>query len=190
MQRFFGRERIFQTLDDLWGKSVSSFVTCRGRRRVGKSTLIERFAEISGAKFIKIEGVKPNEKTTDEDERRSFVVQLAAQSEAEDTCPANWLNAFIRLYKEIDGKTRTVVLLDEVSWMGGFDNTFSATLKIAWDNYLKKHDRLIFVVCGSVSTWIRDNIIDNKACRSRVAACRVRQVLGGQEGHGFRERDS
>lgn len=167
MQRFFGRERIFRTLDDLWGKNASSFVTCRGRRRVGKSTLIERFAEISGARFIKIEGAKPNEKTTDEDERRSFALQLAAQSEAEDTCPSNWLNAFIRLYKEIDGESRTVVLLDEVSWMGSFDNAFSATLKIAWDNYLKKRSRLIFVVCGSVSTWIRDNIIDNKAFYGR-----------------------
>ena len=167
MQRFFGRERFCQILDDLWGKSVSSFVSCRGRRRVGKSTLIEKFAEMSGARFIKIEGAKPNEKTTDEDERRAFALQLAAQSEAEDTCPANWLNAFIRLYKEIDDDTRTVVLLDEVSWMGGFDNSFSATLKIAWDNYLKKRNRLVFVVCGSVSTWIRDNIIDNKAFYGR-----------------------
>ena len=167
MQRFFGRERIFQMLDDLWGKNVSSFVTCRGRRRVGKSTLIERFAERSGARFIKIEGSKPNDKTTDEDERRAFALQLAAQSEAETTCPDNWLNAFIRLYKEIDDETRTVVLLDEVSWMGCFDNMFSATLKIAWDNYLKKRSHLIFVVCGSVSTWIRDNIIDNKAFYGR-----------------------
>ena len=51
--------------------------------------------------------------------------------------------------------------------MGCFDDTFSAMLKIAWDNYLKKCDRLIFVVCGSVSTWIRDNIIGNKAFYGR-----------------------
>ena len=56
--RFFGRERLVGRLSELWGKSVSSFVTCRGRRRVGKSTLIERFAERSGARFLKIEGVK------------------------------------------------------------------------------------------------------------------------------------
>ena len=167
MQKFFGREHIIRTLDELWGKNSPSFVTCRGRRRVGKSTLIERFAEVSGARFIKIEGAKPNENTTDEDERRSFAFQLASQTGAEDSCPSNWLNAFIRLSKEIGDDTRTVVLLDEVSWMGCFDNTFSATLKIAWDNHLKKHSNLVFVVCGSVSTWIRDNIIDNKAFYGR-----------------------
>lgn len=167
---FYGRERLIGNLEELWGKKVSSFVTCRGRRRVGKSTLIERFAERSGARFIKIEGAKPNPRTTDEDERRTFAAQLAAQSEAEDTCPSNWLNAFIRLSKEIPPGKRTVVLLDEVSWLGGFDPNFSATLKIAWDNYLKKHDKLVFVVCGSVSTWIRDNIIDNRAFYGRRSA--------------------
>ena len=62
---------------------------------------------------------------------------------------------------------KTVVLLDEISWLGHFDDTFASTLKIAWDNYFKKHDRLILVVCGSVSGWIRENIIDNGAFLGR-----------------------
>ena len=49
MQQFYGREDILSDLSSLWKKRVSSFVTCRGRRRVGKSTLIEKFAEKSGA---------------------------------------------------------------------------------------------------------------------------------------------
>lgn len=93
--------------------------------------------------------------------------QLAGQTDAEPTTPANWLFAFKRLDREIDDDVRTVVLLDEVSWLGHYDKTFSGTLKIAWDNMFKKHDQLIFVVCGSVSTWIRDNIIDNKAFYGR-----------------------
>ena len=161
--KFFGREDIIQQLMDLWGKNVSSLVTCRGRRRIGKSTLIEKFAEDSHARFIKIEGLKPTNVTTDEDERRTFAEQLALQSEAESSCPENWLDAFKRLSKEIRDDERTVVLLDEVSWMAQFDGNFASVLKIAWDNFLKRHDRLVFVVCGSVSMWIRENLIDNKA---------------------------
>ena len=63
---FFGREDLLQRLQDLWGKRVSSLITCRGRRRIGKSTLIERFAKQSRARFIKIEGMKPEENTTKE----------------------------------------------------------------------------------------------------------------------------
>ena len=148
---------------DLWGKGTSSLVTCRGRRRIGKSTLIEKFSDDSHSRFIKIEGLKPTKVTTDADERRTFAEQLAMQSEAESSCPENWLDAFNRLAKEIRDDERTVVLLDEVSWMAQFDGNFASTLKIAWDNYLKRHDRLVFVVCGSVSMWIRENMIDNKA---------------------------
>ena len=159
MQQFYGREDILSDLSSLWKKRVSSFVTCRGRRRVGKSTLIEKFAEKSGARFIRIEGVRPRPKMTNADELANFAEQLAASTGAEDSPPSNWLNAFLRLDGKIDDRERTVVLLDEVSWMAHYDLRFSSTLKIAWDAHLKKHRRLIFVVCGSVSTWILENII-------------------------------
>ena len=164
---FYGRRDLEQRLEDLTGKHVSSFVTCRGRRRIGKSTLIEHFARKIGARFIKIEGLKPCSGLRNEDELRTFAEQLSEQTESELATPANWLFAFKRLDREIENDVRTVVLLDEVSWLGQYDKTFSGTLKIAWDNMFKKHDRLIFVVCGSVSTWIRDNIIDNKAFYGR-----------------------
>lgn len=38
---FFGREDLIESLMSLWGKRVGSLCTCRGRRRIGKSTLIE-----------------------------------------------------------------------------------------------------------------------------------------------------
>ncbi len=161
--KFFGRTELLAQLRDLWGKRVSSLVTCRGRRRIGKSTLIERFATQSKARFIKLEGLKPQAGTTKEDELDSFAEQLAAQTGAESSRPESWLHAFIRLSKEIDGHQRTVVLLDEASWMAHGDPLFAATLKVAWDNYLKKHDRLILVVCGSVSVWIKENILESGA---------------------------
>ena len=49
---FYGREDDLLALDRLWNKPVSSLVTCRGRRRIGKSTLIEEFAKRSKARFI------------------------------------------------------------------------------------------------------------------------------------------
>ena len=164
---FYGRTELLRQLDDLWGKRVSSLVTCRGRRRIGKSTLIERFAIKSKARFIKLEGIRPEANTTKEDELASFASQLSSQTSAEDSRPADWLRAFIRLSKEIKPREKTVVLLDEVSWMAHGDPKFSGMLKIAWDNYLKKNDRLILVVCGSVSTWIRENIIESGAFYGR-----------------------
>ena len=166
-EAFFGRSGQIADLMALWHKRVPSLVTCRGRRRIGKSTLIEQFAKRSGARFIKIEGLRPTEKMKASDQLTNFANQLAVQTGAESTTPQNWLSAFVRLDRELKDVGRTVVLLDEVSWMAYGDALFAGTLKIAWDNYFKKHPRLVFVVCGSVSTWIKENIIDSGAFYGR-----------------------
>ena len=147
----------------LWGKRTGSLVTCRGRRRIGKSTLIEKFAEKSDAFFIKIEGLRPKAGYSRETELAAFAEQLSVLTGADDDPPTSWLKAFIRLDREIRDDRRTVVLLDEVSWLAYDDDTFSDMLKIAWDNHWSKHDRLIVVVCGSVSGWIKEHFIDNGA---------------------------
>ena len=46
---FFGREDLIAQMGNRWAKRVPSLVTCRGRRRVGKSTLIAEFARRSDA---------------------------------------------------------------------------------------------------------------------------------------------
>ena len=42
---FFGRESEIYQLEALWRKRDPSLVTCRGRRRIGKSSLIEENRE-------------------------------------------------------------------------------------------------------------------------------------------------
>ena len=148
--RFIGREAELSQLEGLWEKRAPSLVTCRGRRRIGKSTLIEEFARRSGARFVKLEGLRPKEGMPDADERDFFASKLSSQTGCERTTPADWYSAFVRLDREI-GKGRTVVLLDEVSWMAHYSLTFPEVLKNAWDDLFKKHDELVFVVCGSGS---------------------------------------
>ena len=160
---FFGREKQMEDLMALLKKQTASLVTCRGRRRIGKSTLIETFAERAKCRFIKIEGEKPRKGFTDATQLKSFAEQLSAQTGSDPTPAANWLNAFIRLNDKISDHERTVILLDEISWLGHYDEDFAETIKIVWDNHWKKHPRLILVLCGSVSSWIRDNIVDNGA---------------------------
>ena len=164
---FYGREEQFADLERLWGKRTSSFVTCRGRRRIGKSTLIERFAEISNARFIKIEGLRPEKHLSNGAELSHFCEQLSAITGLDFEVPSSWLKAFLQLDSVIKDGKRTVVLLDEISWMGYYDPAFAGMLKTAWDNYLKKHPRLILLVCGSVSSWIKTHIIDDGAFYGR-----------------------
>ena len=165
---FVGRESDLADLDALWRKRVASLVTCRGRRRIGKSTLIEEFARRSGARFVKLEGKAPEPGMTNKIQLASFLEQLRRQTKTPVRSLANWSEAFAALDDELDAR-KTVVLLDEISWMGKYDIGFSGELKIAWDNLFKKHDRTIVFLCGSVSTWIAKNILNNTGFVGRAS---------------------
>lgn len=160
---FFGRVDLFAQLENLWAKRVSSLVTCRGRRRVGKSTLIAEFARRSNAVLLKLDGLRPEKGMSNEDQLAFFADKLSEQTGCEKTTPASWYAAFHLLSEQIDDRRRTVILLDEISWMASFDHTFPSVLKSAWDDLFKPHPKLILVLCGSVSFWIKEHILENRA---------------------------
>ena len=165
---FYGREEDFRELDALWRRGTASLVTCRGRRRIGKSTLIAEFARRSDARFLKLEGVAPGKGVDNRVQLNSFRAQLVRQTRTKVGQFADWAEAFAALDRNIDSR-RTVLLLDEISWMGKYDVGFPGELKIAWDNLFKKHDRVIVFLCGSVSTWISKNILNNTGFVGRAS---------------------
>ena len=95
------------------------------------------------------------------DQIRFFVEQLSLQSDVVEAVPDSWLKAFKMLAGAVPTRRRTVVLLDEISWMGQYDPNFPGELKVAWDNWFKNKANLMLVVCGSVSAWISENILNN-----------------------------
>ena len=77
---FIGRKEYLDSLGMLWNKPTASLVTCRGRRRIGKSTLIEEFAARTADHFIEIEGLPPCKGMTDRRQRRHFCQVLSDQT--------------------------------------------------------------------------------------------------------------
>ena len=159
--RFIGRAKELAVLSGLWEKRTSSFVVCRGRRRIGKSTLIEEFASRSGCRFIEISGLPPDEKMTNQRQLDSFCERLSMQTGRPRGSAESWQQAFAFLADAVRGRARTVVLLDEISWMGGWNPDFPGYLKESWDKKLRKHANLVFVLCGIDSAWIVEIIMNS-----------------------------
>ena len=158
---FIGRKQELRDLPAFWGRDQGVLITCRGRRRIGKSTLIAEFASQSAQTFFSIVGLAPRKGMTDARQRRHFCEKLAELGERKYRAAATWSKAFRQLDALLKDRGRTVVLLDEISWMGGYDPDFAGYFKEAWDEYLHKHANLIFVLCGSVSSWIAENILNS-----------------------------
>ena len=174
---FLGREKELESLRLLLQKPTASLVACRGRRRIGKSTLFEEFARRNRTEFIVIEGLGPRKGQTNADQLRNFGERLCAQTKGARVVPDSWMEAFRLLGERIDDRKKTVVLLDEISWMGRHEPDFPGFLKNGWDDCLKKHDNLILVLCGSVSAWIQSNLLESATFGGRFSRSIVLREL-------------
>ena len=166
---FIGRKEYLEDLESLWRKKTSSIIACRGRRRIGKSTLFREFARRTADAYVEIEGLPPDKNMTNRMQLDNFVSALASQTGCRQDAVSDWLHAFQRLEQQIDDTKRMVVLLDEISWMGEYDPAFPGVLRTAWETFLHRHDRLVLVVCGSVSAWIKENILGNTGFTGRFS---------------------
>ncbi len=94
---FFGRKDELGSFDRLWALPGASLAVCCGRRRVGKSSLVEEFAHRSRARFIKIEGIAPGENVDNRTQLEAFARQLNEQCGCSCPTPENWFDAFAML---------------------------------------------------------------------------------------------
>ena len=174
---FLGRERELESLRLLLQKPTASLVACRGRRRIGKSTLFKEFARRNKTEFVVIEGLGPRKGQTNADQLRNFGERLCAQTMGARVVPSSWMEAFHLLGERINDRRKTVVLLDEISWMGRHEPDFPGFLKNGWDDFLKRHDNLILVLCGSVSAWIQENLLESATFGGRFSRSIVLKEL-------------
>lgn len=153
---FYGRSPELEELRDLYHKKVASLVVVNGRRRIGKSRLIEEFAKAET--FYSFSGLVPTESTTVQSQLDEFARQLSQQTGLPEVTVNDWSKLFLLLAEKAK-QGRVIILFDEISWMGSKDPDFLGKLKNAWDLSFKKNPKLILILCGSVSAWIEKNII-------------------------------
>ncbi len=161
---FLGRLDELRKLKELQKKSSASLVILQGRRRVGKSRLIEEFAK--NQRYYRLTGIAPGQDSDDQAQRDEFARQMGEQGGLSGLRSGNWGDLFTLLAKQTE-EGRVVILFDEISWMGSKDPTFLGKLKNAWDTQFSKNPKLMLILCGSVSSWIQKNIISSTAFLGR-----------------------
>jgi hypothetical protein len=157
---FVGRETELERFRQLRKKETASLIVCQGRRRIGKSTFFRQCAkEIDH--FLNFEGLAPRPKIGKTDQLEAFANGLAAQTKIPKVSLVSWTQAFQLLYASLPASGSVLILLDEISWMAIDDVDFPGHLKIAWDGSFSQRPGLILALCGSVSSWIQENILNN-----------------------------
>ena len=90
---FVGRENELQLLNGLFDLKKAAIAVCAGRRRIGKSTLIQQFGKNAKA-FLEFQGLPPREGITKKNQLNAFSEQLANQTSLPKLNLESWYQTF------------------------------------------------------------------------------------------------
>ena len=139
----------------------SSFIAVTGRRRVGKTYLID--AVYSDNFCLRVTGIQGGDKQI---QINNFTQKIAEHSNKKINAEAtNWQQVFVQLknyLKLLSKKKKQIIFLDELPWMSTNKSGFLQMLAHLWNDYLSKETHFILVVCGSATSWITQKIINDK----------------------------
>lgn len=165
---FIGRTKELELLREQVTKKEATMVALLGRRRIGKSTLIKHCATLNKMALFEFQGLAPRPGLTNQDQLKHFARSLAPHLGAKSLEFADWSQA-LGMLSQLPLSRRTIVLLDEISWLGGKDSNFAGKLKEQWDIKLSQNKNIVLIICGSVSSWIQKNILTGTGFAGRVS---------------------
>lgn len=166
MKNFIGREYYVQKLQSLEDRKVSKLSAIYGRRRVGKTTLVEY--ALKNYSILKFEGLEHGD---DEHQKQHFISTLYRTSgEAAHrnmSAKSSWSELLITL-SEYLGNNHKVVFFDEFQWMACEQRHLVSEFKYVWDNFFLKNNNVHIILCGSISSFIVKKVIRSKALYGRI----------------------
>lgn len=160
-----GREQEARELNRLYDSGRSELVAIYGRRRVGKTYLVDEV--FSGRITFRHAGLSPtdeNAKGLLQAQLNHFYNSLDLHGMEPQEKPGNWLDAFLMLEKflqKIDDGSRQLVFLDELPWLDSPRSGFLRAFEGFWNTWGCHRKNLMVVVCGSANSWVLDKLINN-----------------------------
>ncbi len=165
-----GREKEIKKLNDLYDSGEAELIALYGRRRVGKTYLVDEVfrnrISFRHAGLSPIDTENENVKThLMKDQLKHFFRSLTMHGYKGKKEPESWLEAFYMLedllMEKYKDKERIVVFLDEMQWMDSPRAKFMTGFEAFWNGWACHRKNLLVIVCGSSSSWILANVINN-----------------------------
>lgn len=170
-KKLIGRVEECERLKDCMNETSAQLLVVYGRRRVGKTFLINEFFENKFA--FKITGAYNQNKTF---QLRNFMSELIRKSGKTWEFPKDWIQAFEYLREYLESRPlsdKQVVFLDEMPWLDTHKSGFLAAFEWFWNDWASTRVNLLFIVCGSATTWMVEHFAENKGGLFSRQTCRL-----------------
>ena len=154
---FIGRERELQTLNSLYNSNRFEFAVIYGRRRVGKTALINEFTKDKDNIFFT--GIETNAK--ENLDNFSGCIMEYNTGIAADSTFSSFRSAFEYVF-ELAKSKRIVLVIDEYPYIARASKSLASTLQLLIDKN-KDHSKLFLILCGSSMSYMEDHVLSYKA---------------------------
>lgn len=162
--RFVGRKEEIGDIMETVKASEASILIVYGRRRVGKTELIEH--TLHDRNLLKLEGVEGGD-TQAQIYRVLYQLSKAFDDQYISRMQfGTWLELFDFIARKISHGKWTLYL-EEVQWLAEYKNELISDLKYVWDNSLRHNPDLLLVLCGSSSSFMLNQVVHSKALYNR-----------------------
>lgn len=161
-----GRKKEISELRRLRDSGRPEFIAVYGRRRVGKTFLIDEvFRDDMTFHHTGLSPFDRNRRVTIKSQLENFTFSLIRHGLEGFTPPKSWMEAFFLLEKFLERQnngSRQVVFIDELPWMDTARSGFLTALEAFWNGWGNTQHQLCLIVCGSATSWMLDNLVNNK----------------------------
>lgn len=161
METLIGRQAEIKILTSAVGSPRAEFVALYGRRRVGKTFLVNRMFNNKFAFKMTgvIEGTLNDQFTAFADAMSDYGLEMPHR-------PQDWMQAFVMLKNALKSRVVTgepcVVFIDELPALDAEGSHVASAVGYFWNNWACMHDNIVFIICGSATSWMITNVIDSK----------------------------
>ena len=156
MSVFINRERELSLLKERYGSNRAEFVVIYGRRRIGKSELIDQFIKDNGIRLLAREESKTLQLRTFAEKLGDFFDdELLRKTEFK-----GWDGFFEYLYGKAD--ERIIIAIDEFPYLIKEDPAITSILQDYWDNKLKE-TKIFLILCGSSISMMESKVMGYKS---------------------------
>lgn len=163
-EEFIDREFEISRLKIISETPGSHIVIVYGRRRVGKTELLEQV--FRNRNLLKFEG---KDKTPPDLQMQFVMQQLAEYAEQpllSKITVSSWTEVLGYIADIVKEGTFTLYF-EEVQWLANYQDDFISALKYTWDNFLRHNKKLILILCGSSPSFMINHVVKSSALYNR-----------------------
>ncbi|MBQ9588385.1 MAG: ATP-binding protein [Bacteroidales bacterium] len=156
--KLIGREQEARMLNEYINSDKSEFIAIYGRRRVGKTYLIRNV--VGDRACFSLTGM---ENAGLKEQLTNFYITFR-KKKSDASIPSSWLEAFDQLESWIETlrKGKKIIVVDELPWLDTVRSSFVAAFEHFWNDWASARNDIKLIVCGSATSWMTDNIINNR----------------------------